>query len=56
MLANEWMEAGLIGGSLRMPVPGRVLKVIIDYLYTDEAPSVKGKQISTLFFVNSLSC
>jgi hypothetical protein len=29
---------------LKMPIPSRVLKVIIEFLYTDEAPSVKGNE------------
>ncbi|XP_073482960.1 inhibitor of Bruton tyrosine kinase [Aquarana catesbeiana] len=40
MLGNSWIEASCCS-ALEMPVHSDVLQVIIDYIYTDEAPTVK---------------
>nr|DBA26453.1 TPA: hypothetical protein GDO54_010709 [Pyxicephalus adspersus] len=40
MLGNPWIEASCCT-ALEMPVHSDVLQVIIDYIYTDEAPTVK---------------
>ncbi|XP_063772958.1 inhibitor of Bruton tyrosine kinase isoform X2 [Pseudophryne corroboree] len=41
MLSSTWIEATCCT-ALEMPVHSDVLHVIIDYIYTDEAPAVKG--------------
>ncbi|CAB4004855.1 inhibitor of Bruton tyrosine kinase [Paramuricea clavata] len=41
MLTTGWMESSEEFVRLKMPIPSRVLKVIIEFLYTDEAPTVK---------------
>ncbi|XP_056421935.1 inhibitor of Bruton tyrosine kinase isoform X2 [Hyla sarda] len=40
MLSSTWIEASCCS-ALEMPVHSEVLQVIIDYIYTDEAPAVK---------------
>ncbi|XP_040284626.1 inhibitor of Bruton tyrosine kinase [Bufo bufo] len=40
MLSSSWIEASCCS-ALQMPVHSEVLKVILDYIYTDEAPAVK---------------
>ena len=42
MLSNTWIESSICkGGTLKIPIPGNVLDVVINYLYTDEANSLK---------------
>ncbi|XP_017656171.1 inhibitor of Bruton tyrosine kinase isoform X2 [Nannospalax galili] len=43
MLSSSWIEASS-GAALEMPVRSEVLRVILDYLYTDEALLIKESQ------------
>ena len=42
MLGSGWIETSSSSG-LMMPIPGDILKVIVDFLYTDEASAVTSK-------------
>lgn len=43
MLNSVWIESSIIkGGSLKIPIPGNILEVVLNFLYTDEADSLKG--------------
>lgn len=43
MLNSEWMESSLCKDeALKMPIPGNILTLIIDYLYTDKADCLQG--------------
>ncbi|XP_076307674.1 LOW QUALITY PROTEIN: inhibitor of Bruton tyrosine kinase [Tachypleus tridentatus] len=39
MLGSGWIETNLTD-SLPLPIPSKILEIIVDYLYTDEAPKV----------------
>ncbi|KAK3580483.1 hypothetical protein CHS0354_001084 [Potamilus streckersoni] len=39
MLASGWMETSA-SAALTLPIPGEILEILLDYLYTDEAPLV----------------
>ncbi|KAL3883749.1 hypothetical protein ACJMK2_029983 [Sinanodonta woodiana] len=41
MLASGWMETSA-SAALTLPIPGEILEILLDYLYTDEAPLVTG--------------
>ncbi|XP_046848381.1 inhibitor of Bruton tyrosine kinase-like isoform X2 [Xenia sp. Carnegie-2017] len=41
MLNSFWIESSKEFARLKIPIHSRILKVIIEYLYTDEAPSVR---------------
>lgn len=43
MLSNAWIEASTCA-ALEMPIHSDILEVILDYIYTDEAPTVKDSQ------------
>ncbi|XP_005377739.1 PREDICTED: inhibitor of Bruton tyrosine kinase isoform X3 [Chinchilla lanigera] len=43
MLSSSWIEASRCA-ALEMPIQSDILKVIVDYLYTDEAPVIKESQ------------
>ncbi|XP_040595587.1 inhibitor of Bruton tyrosine kinase isoform X2 [Mesocricetus auratus] len=43
MLSSSWIEASSCAG-LEMPIQSEILKVILDYLYTDEAVVIKESQ------------
>ncbi|XP_062896415.1 inhibitor of Bruton tyrosine kinase isoform X2 [Mobula hypostoma] len=43
MLSNAWIEASTCT-ALEMPIHSDILEVILDYIYTDEAPTVKDSQ------------
>ncbi|XP_063168747.1 inhibitor of Bruton tyrosine kinase [Candoia aspera] len=43
MLSNSWIEASCCA-SLELPFPSEILQVILDYIYTDEAVTVKESQ------------
>ncbi|XP_078255950.1 inhibitor of Bruton tyrosine kinase isoform X2 [Rhinoraja longicauda] len=43
MLSNAWIEASTCA-ALEMPIHSDILEVILDYIYTDEAPAVKDSQ------------
>ncbi|XP_067841019.1 inhibitor of Bruton tyrosine kinase isoform X1 [Heptranchias perlo] len=43
MLSNAWIEASCCT-ALEMPIHSDILEVILDYIYTDEAPVVKESQ------------
>ena len=42
MLSSPWMESSWIGKSIKIPMPSRILKIIIDFAYTDEAHELEG--------------
>ena len=42
MLGSPWMEASWKDGSIKMPMPEKILKIVLDFLYIDEAPNLKG--------------
>ncbi|XP_027710579.1 inhibitor of Bruton tyrosine kinase isoform X3 [Vombatus ursinus] len=52
MLSSSWIEASSCA-ALEMPIHSDVLQVILDYLYTDEAPAIKDCQ-SVEFVCNVL--
>ncbi|XP_056015291.1 inhibitor of Bruton tyrosine kinase-like isoform X2 [Ostrea edulis] len=43
MLSSGWVETSSTQ-ALTLPVPGDCLKILIDFLYTDEAPAVTGSE------------
>lgn len=55
MLNSEWMESSLCKDeALKMPIPGNILTLIIDYLYTDKADCLQDADIS--FIGEVLAC
>ena len=42
MLSSPWMESSWKDGSIKMPMPEKILKIVLDFLYIDEAPNLKG--------------
>uniref|UniRef100_A0A674JCI4 Inhibitor of Bruton tyrosine kinase n=1 Tax=Terrapene triunguis TaxID=2587831 RepID=A0A674JCI4_9SAUR len=43
MLSSSWIEASCCA-ALEMPIHSDILQVILDYIYTDEAPAIKDSQ------------
>ncbi|XP_061171196.1 inhibitor of Bruton tyrosine kinase-like isoform X2 [Saccostrea echinata] len=43
MLSSGWVETSSTQ-ALKLPVPGDCLRILIDFLYTDEAPGVTGSE------------
>ncbi|KAL4233187.1 hypothetical protein ACF0H5_007871 [Mactra antiquata] len=43
MLASGWMETSTTS-DLSLPVPGDILEILLDYLYTDESQVINGTQ------------
>nr|XP_006115955.1 inhibitor of Bruton tyrosine kinase isoform X1 [Pelodiscus sinensis] len=43
MLSSSWIEASCCA-ALEMPIHSDILQVILDYIYTDEAPAIKESQ------------
>ena len=45
MLCSGWMESALSmksGSTVRIPIPGDVLDVVLDFLYTDDVAKLNG--------------
>ncbi|XP_072535963.1 inhibitor of Bruton tyrosine kinase [Salminus brasiliensis] len=52
MLGNPWIESTSCN-ALEMPTSAKVLQVILEYIYTDEAPTI-GESVSVEFVCNVL--
>jgi hypothetical protein len=49
--SGRWIESQR-GYSLKMPVPARLLSVLLDYIYTDDINFKKGSNDEPEFFCN----
>ena len=45
MFSSPWMESNWIEKSIKIQMPSRVLEIILDFAYTDEAQALQGSSL-----------